>query len=147
MINVLQRFEFNADGDVVLRFSWVTDRNVKSSLLNLYVRGGRSRWRIENETFNTLKNQGYHMEHNYGHGKQHLCRVLVSLMLLAFLVDQVQQACCPLFQAVLARLKTRREVWDQLRSHFRHFIFTSFSQLWLTVLRGSGRNRPPSALS
>jgi hypothetical protein len=22
-------------------------------------RGGRTRWRIENETFNTLKNQGY----------------------------------------------------------------------------------------
>ena len=25
---------------------------------------GRSRWKIENETFNTLKNQGYHFEHD-----------------------------------------------------------------------------------
>jgi len=147
MINLLQRYEYNAAGDAVLRFSWVTDRDVKPSLRSLYVRGGRSRWRIENETFNTLKNQGYHMEHNYGHGTQHLCTVLVTLMLLAFLVDQVQQACCPLFQAVLAKLKTRRELWDQLRSHFRHFTFTSFSQLWSTVLSGSGRNRPPPAMN
>jgi len=87
------------------------------------------------------------MEHNYGYGKQHLCTVLVTLTLLAFLVDQVQQACCPLFQAVLAKLKTRRELWDQLRSQLQHFIFTSFSQLWSTVLRGSGRNRLPPALS
>ena len=34
------------------------------------MRGGRARWKIENETFNTLKNQGYHFEHNYGHGKK-----------------------------------------------------------------------------
>jgi hypothetical protein len=34
------------------------------------MRGGRARWKIENETFNTLKNQGYNFEHNYGHGKK-----------------------------------------------------------------------------
>jgi hypothetical protein len=34
--------------------------------------GGRARWKIENETFNTLKNQGYQFEHNFGHGKQNL---------------------------------------------------------------------------
>ena len=37
-------------------------------------------------TFNTLKNQGYHFEHNYGHGQQHLATVLALVMLLAFLV-------------------------------------------------------------
>ena len=37
----------------------------------------RARWKIENETFNTLKNQGYHFEHNYGHGEQHLSVVFV----------------------------------------------------------------------
>lgn len=147
LVNMLQHYEYNAQGDEVLRFSWVTDREVPRARRGLYVRGGRSRWRIENETFNTLKNQGYHMEHNYGHGKKNLCTVLVTLMLLAFLVDQVQQACCPLFQAVLAKLKTRRELWDQLRSHFRHFIFTSFRHLWMTILKGSARNQPPPALA
>jgi hypothetical protein len=66
----------------------------------LFVRGGRARWRIENETFNTLKNQGYHYEHNFGHGQQNLSVVFAMLMMLAFLVDQTRQICCHLFQAV-----------------------------------------------
>ena len=33
-----------------------------------WMQGGRSRWKIENETFNTLKNQDYHLAHNFGHG-------------------------------------------------------------------------------
>jgi hypothetical protein len=36
------------------------------------MRGGRARWKIENETFNTLKNQGYNLGHNYGLGKKNL---------------------------------------------------------------------------
>ena len=63
------------------------------------MRGARARWKIENETFNTLKNQGYHFEHNFGHGHQHLSTVLMHLMMLAFLIDQIQQRCCRLFQA------------------------------------------------
>jgi hypothetical protein len=55
------------------------------------MRVGRARWRIENETFNTLKNQGYHFEHNFGHGYKNLSVVFAVLMMLAFLVDQVQQ--------------------------------------------------------
>lgn len=61
------------------------------------MRGARARWKLENETFNTLKNQGYHFGHNYGLGKQHLSEVFVFLMMLAFLIDQIQQLCCPLF--------------------------------------------------
>ena len=63
---------------------------------------------IENETFNTLKNQGYNFEHNYGHGEQHLSVVFAMLMMLAFLVDQAQQLCCALFQAVWAKLGSKR---------------------------------------
>ena len=44
------------------------------------MRGARVRWKIENETFNTLKNQGYHFEHNLGHGRAHLSTVLMHLM-------------------------------------------------------------------
>ena len=51
----------------------------------------RTRWRVENEAFNTLKNQGYEFERNYGHGKQFLSSTLAGLMMLAFLVDQIQE--------------------------------------------------------
>ena len=54
------------------------------------MRAGHARWKIENETFNTLKNQGYNFEHNYGHGYNNLCSVMTMLMMLAFLIDQVR---------------------------------------------------------
>src|SRR5262249_20245738 len=56
----------------VQHFSWVTDLRVSQRNVYHLMRGGRARWKIENETFNTLKNQGYHFEHNYGHGTQNL---------------------------------------------------------------------------
>ncbi|OGT62777.1 MAG: hypothetical protein A3E85_02905 [Gammaproteobacteria bacterium RIFCSPHIGHO2_12_FULL_45_12] len=54
---------------------------------NVYdiMRGGRTNWRIENNTFNTLKNQDYHFAHHFGHGYQNLCTVFGMLMMLAFL--------------------------------------------------------------
>lgn len=146
-VNFLQHFEYDKDSSsVTKRFSWVTGLRLDRSLLVKFSRGGRSRWRVENETFNTLKNQGYHFEHNYGHGKLNLSTVLMTLMFLAFLVDQVQQACCPLFAAVLEQLKSRRALWDNLRSHVRHFEFSSFTQLWQSILSRSVIGRPPPGL-
>ena len=69
------------------------------------VRGGRARWKIENETFNTLKNQGYHVEHNFGHGKENLSVVFLMLMVLAFLIDQTHHfrfaSMCYLYEVML----------------------------------------------
>jgi hypothetical protein len=67
--------------------SWVTDLIITEENARWLIRGARPRWKIENETFNTLKNQGYHFEHNDGHGEQHLSVAFVMLMMLAFLVD------------------------------------------------------------
>jgi len=61
------------------------------------MRAGHSRWKIENETFNTLKNLGYHFMHNFGHGKDHLSTMFAYLILMAFYVDQLIQACCHIF--------------------------------------------------
>jgi len=74
------------------------------------MRGGRARWEIENETFNTFKNQGYHFEHNYVLGGKHLAVVFAMLMMLAFLVDQTQQLCCTLFQSVWKKLGSKGDL-------------------------------------
>ena len=76
------------------RFSWVTDLRIDPSNAMKLMRAGRARWRIENETFNTLKNQGYEFEHNFGHGEKNLATVFATLMMLAFAIDQVQKMCC-----------------------------------------------------
>jgi len=69
--------------------SWVTDIPVSEENIRELVRGGRCRWKIENETFNTLKNQGYHIEHNFGHGKKNLSMNFFLLNLLAFFTHQI----------------------------------------------------------
>ena len=71
------------------------------------MRGGRARWKIENETFNTLKNQGDAFEHNDGHGQKSLATVLMQLTLLAFLVDQAQEHGCIWFKAARQRFRSR----------------------------------------
>jgi hypothetical protein len=144
-VNFLQYAEYGPEGERRKYFTWITDLRIQRSNARLLVRGGRARWKIENETFNTLKNQGYHYEHNYGHGKQHLSVVFAMLMMLAFLVDQVQQLCCPLFQAVWKKLGSKRALWDNLRSHFRHFTFQSMKHLYEVMLYDLAKEVPAPA--
>jgi hypothetical protein len=93
------------------------------------MRAARARWRIENETFNTLKNQGYHFEHNYGHGNKNLCSVMTMLMMLAFLIDQVQQLCCQHYQRAREKLGTFKVFFETARCSLRWFVWESFHDL------------------
>jgi len=73
--------------------------------------------RRSQETFNTLKNQGYHFGHNFGLGKKYLSEVFVFLMMLAFLFDQIQQLCCPLFKTVRKLYRTGRAFLQRVGHH------------------------------
>jgi hypothetical protein len=106
------------------------------------MRGGRARWRIEQETFNTLKNQGDHFEHNFGQGYQHLSVVFAVLMMLAFFVDQVQQLCCPLFQAVWGKLGSKRRLWERRSALFYDSALASMRHLLETLLYGWKKAAP-----
>ena len=141
-VNFLEYKEYDAEGKCVKHFTWITDLHVTHRNAWWFVRGGRARWHIENETFNTLKNQGYHYEHNYGHGRQNLSVVCAVLMMLAFLVDQTQQLCCPLFRAVWKKLGSKRALWEKLRSHFYHFTFRSMRQLYEVILYDLAKEVP-----
>src|SRR5216683_850110 len=126
----------------VQHFSWVTDLRVSQRNVFRLMRGGRARWKIENETFNTLKNQGYHFEHNYGHGTQNLSVVFAMVMMLAFLVDQTQQLCCALFQAVWAKLGSKRLLWERMRALFYDYALESMRQLLEALLYGLKKSNP-----
>lgn len=117
-------------------FSWITDLTVTTATLFPIMRGGRARWKVENETFNTLKNQGYHFEHNFGHGDHNLSVVMAMVMLLAFLVDQVQQLACELFQAVLTKEGSRKRLWEHLRALFYTLDFVCMEDIFYALLYG-----------
>jgi len=143
LVNFLEYWEVSPDK--VQHFSWVTDFTVTKNNAYLLMRGGRTRWKIENETFNTLKNQGYHFEHNYGLGEKNLRLVFAMLMMLAFLIDQTQQLSCKLFRAVWTKLKSKRALWERMRSLFKEFAFASMQMLYHAILYGV-KFQPPIIL-
>ena len=117
-------------------FSWITDFYIMQENAYEIMRTGRVRWKIENETFNTLKNQGYHFGHNFGLGKQNLSGVFAMLMMLAFLVDQTQQLTCNLFRSVWRKLGSKRALWEQIRAFFMNHKLDSMTQLYRALLYG-----------
>jgi hypothetical protein len=134
LVNFVEYWEISKDK--TQHFSWVTDFTITKLTVFAIMRAGRARWKVENETYNTLKNQGYHFEHNFGHGKKNLSVVFATLMMLAFLVDQVQHLACELFSAVLDKKGSRKRLWEHMRALFKTLEFVSMEQLFKAILYG-----------
>ena len=128
-VNVLEYMQTNPKGMETV-FSWVTNIPITQTNAFALMKGGRARWKIENETFNTRKNLGYNLEHNYGHGKKYLSTILCYLMLLAFFVDQIQGMSCSLFQAVKKRAGSFQFLWEKLRVLFEFVEWPSWEYLY-----------------
>ena len=132
-VHFLEYWEHTPDGGVT-HFAWVTDIPITDDNLMTLMRGARARWKIENETFNTLKNQGYHFEHNFGHGHQHLSTVLMHLMMLAFLIDQIQQRCCRLLQSAMTAARSKTRFWLKLRARFDLCLIPDWETLYRSII-------------
>jgi len=128
-VNFVQLTIFNKEGTRTFRCSWVTDLEITAENVERLVRGARARWKIENEGFNTLKNHGYHLEHNFGHGSQYLSEAFFMLNLLAFFVHQILELVDELYQQVRASFSARVEFWNAIRATFRIFLFASWDQV------------------
>jgi hypothetical protein len=133
-VNFLEYWEIENGQERI--WSWVTNIMLTPDNVEAVMRGGRARWKVENETFNTLKNQGYGLEHNYGHGPHYLATVFALLMMLAFLVDQAQELSCRLFQAARDRFHARTALWERLRALFTDFYIPDWKTLWQVLAIG-----------
>lgn len=102
--------------DQVQPCSWVTDWRVRQRHVCHLRRGGRARWNIAHETFQTLTHQGDHCAHHDGPGQHQLSVVLALRMMLAFVVDQTQPRCGAWCQAVWSQLASKRLRWERLRA-------------------------------
>lgn len=78
------------DDSVLFHNSWLSNLTITRSNVSQLAKIGRARWKVENENINVLKTKGYNLEHNFGHGKQHLSNVFFTINLLAFLVHTIQ---------------------------------------------------------
>lgn len=133
--NFIEYWETDKNNEVQ-HFSWITDLTITNENAYDIMRGGRANWRIENNTFNTLKNQDYHFSHNFGHGNQNLSTIFGMLMMLAFFVDQAQELCCRLFKQARAKFKSRTSLWEAVRGKFKEFLVKSWDDLFNAIAFG-----------
>ena len=131
-VNVLDYWETHPNGKRQ-HFSWVTDLPVNPDTVMRIMRAGRARWRVENETFNTLRNQSYELGHNFGHGHCNLSDIMANLMMLAFLIDQVEQRCCALFAAALEKAERLLYLRETIRTYFLAFLIPDWETLYLSI--------------
>ena len=126
-----------ATGEELYHNAWATNRPLSEATVGATARAGRARWKVENEGHNVLKRRGYYLEHNYGHGRQHLSTVLVLLvLLLAFVCHTLLGLCDPAYQRLRAELGPRQTFFDDLRALPRYLPFRSWDDLLRFMLVG-----------
>lgn len=133
----------NAAGEVTYHNSFITDLPVGQDNVIELAACGRARWKIENETFNTLKTKGYNLEHNFGHGKQHLSAVLATLNLLAFTFHTVAELTYDLWRQAVNKTGARSRFFERMRSITVFLVFRSWTDLLTALAFASQLPQPP----
>lgn len=133
---------------IAYRNSWVTDIKISKENIVTLVKAGRCRWKNENELFNVMKNHGYCMEHNYGHGQKNLAYNFYLLTLLAFTIHQIFELTDNLYQACRKKCGSKKHLWETIRSYIKIIIFDTWEKLLEFVLRPAQyylveKNSPP----
>jgi hypothetical protein len=131
----------NHKGKRTYHNSFATDLPVTAANVAELAACGRARWKIENETFNVLKTNGYNLEHNFGHGKETLASVLVALNLLAFALHTAARLAVLAWRvAVIARGATYR-FFEHLRTVTAYVVFENWDHLLRSI--AAAAVRPP----
>jgi hypothetical protein len=123
-------------GELIYQNAFITDFEVTDTTVEAIVRDGRARWKVENENNNVLKNKGYHIEHNFGHGSQHLASLLLSLNLLAFLFHTVLDLVNEQYRAIRQALGRRQTFFQDLEALLRYFVFETWEDVFSFMFRG-----------
>ena len=142
-VNWLEIEIVNAAGEVTYRNSFVTDLPVNRKTVARLATGGRARWKIENGSFNVLKTQGYNLEHNFGHGKQSLAAMLVTLNLLAFAFHTICDLTEDTWRAARSKAGSRMRFFTRLATIVEFLVFGTWVELMETLTFSRPPPRPP----
>ena len=139
LVNWLEIEIVDAAGKTTYRNSFVTNLPVSGTNVAELAACGRARWKIENESFNTLKTKGYNLEHNFGHGQQYLAATLATMNLLAFAMHTVADLTDVAWKAARAAVGARKRFFEDLRAITTYLVFSTWAELIETLRTG----RPP----
>lgn len=124
--------------------SWVTNYQLDDNKVIDIAQAGRSRWKTENEGHNILKNRGYHLEHNFGHGHQYLSATLLTLNLLAFFFHTILHLIDTRYQRLREHLGTRQTFFNDIRTLTRYLYFDSWNHLLDFMIEQLELDFPPA---
>ena len=137
VVNWLAMTSVNAKtGEQLYHNSFITNHRLSTDNVAEVAQAGRGRWKIENENNNVLKTKGYHIEHNFGHGKRYLAAFLLSLNLLAFLFHTVLEGGDDKYALLRQVLARRQTFFDDMRALTRYMVFDSWHHLMDFMIRG-----------
>lgn len=145
LVNWCALLTTNENGKVTYKNAFVTDHLITEKNIIDRVKAGRARWKIENELNNTLKTKGYNLEHNFGHGKEYLSQLLLTMNLLAFLYHAVLHFADTAYQLIRAKLPTRKTFFDGLRELTRYMYFEDWQHLMRCMMNGLEIKLPNSS--
>jgi hypothetical protein len=121
--------------------SFVTDLPVTAASVAELATCGRARWKVENEKFNVLKNNGYNLEHNFGHGKQTLAGVFLTLNLLAFAFHTAAQLASLAWRQAVAACGATYRFFEHLHTITTYVVFQDWGHLLRAI--ATADLRPP----
>jgi hypothetical protein len=122
------------DGKLVYKNAFATNHPITETNVADIVRDGRARWKVENENNNTLKTKGYHLSHNFGHGKKHLASLLATFNLLAFLFHTLLDLMDTRYQRIRQFLP-RQRFFNDLRALTCYLCFDSWDALMTFMIK------------
>jgi len=123
-------------GDSIYHNAWVTNHALSVANVAVVSSMGRTRWKVENENINVLKNQGYHLEHNFGHGALYLASTLFTLNLLAFLVHTTLHIANHEYRLLRKAIAVRRTFFHDFRALTRYLLFDNWQHLFDFMIDG-----------
>jgi len=123
-------------GEQLYYHTFITNHRLSAENVAQVAQAGRGRWKIENENNNVLKTKGYHLEHNFGHGKQYLSATMLSLNLLAFLFHTVLEWSDEKYTLLRQVLARRQTFFEDMRALTRYMVFESWHHLMDFMIKG-----------
>lgn len=135
-VNWMELTIMDTKGHVRKCFSFVTNITITDENIIQMISYGRSRWKIENENNNILKTKGYHLEHNFGHGSEHLSNLLMTLNLLAYLFHTIAQLFDQRYILIRKTLPSRKIFFHDIQALTKYFFYESWSHLLKAMIKG-----------
>lgn len=135
----------NQEGDVIYKNSFATNHKITRENVARIVEDGRTRWKVENENYNVLKNRGYHLEHNFGHGKKHLSSLLAAFNLLAFLFHTVLEIVDEKYALIRRELVKRKTFFQHLQVLTCYWYFENWNSMMVFMIEGMELEVPDSS--